>query len=180
MARRGFGLVLAKVKAKFISRMRWPQSDPSHTHAPVCPCLRARYACVARARRVGMRGALMPRGLTGCQGLALHHFGAAGLSGLYGVLWARGYVGSTGLICGLLGLFPGLGGPLARAWRAGQAGQRARCLFSLCKTTVLAGHTAWHGVRLGVCLSVWHSPGMASPGVRPRLAEGLACCQYIE
>jgi len=35
---------------------RGSQSDPTHTYAPVCPCLRARYARVNAGRaRVGAR-----------------------------------------------------------------------------------------------------------------------------
>jgi hypothetical protein len=37
---------LAESKAKFISRMRGSQSDPTHAHAPVCPRACARYARV--------------------------------------------------------------------------------------------------------------------------------------
>ena len=69
---------LAKVKAKFISRMRGSQSDPTHTYAPVCPRVCPRYARVnaggARGRaRLREYHAAFARG----ERMALHRFGAA-------------------------------------------------------------------------------------------------------
>ena len=46
---------LAKVKAKFISRMRGSQSDPTRALAPVWACLGLPTRALTRAERVRVR-----------------------------------------------------------------------------------------------------------------------------
>ena len=133
--------------------MRGSQSDPTHTYAPVCPCLRLRYARVDAGRRVRVRARyyhaahhavnLQPYGQ---QGL-LHRFGAGDLKGLeraFGAgLWyglARAFWGPCWPDLG------GLAGALRMACNAGNARAGLQCLFSLYASTALCGHTVCKGM----------------------------------
>ena len=78
------------------------------------------WACQGQARaRLGLCGWLgragPARGLRCTNSVRLDMRPVAGFGGLVAT-WVAG-----ALLSGLLGLFPGLGGPLARAWRAGVA-----------------------------------------------------------
>ena len=150
--------------------MRGCQSDPTHTYAPVCPCLRARYA------RVNAGYA------RGCTRVREYHALSLLSSGWFCTVLVRldyraysAFCGrmatwvALGHFAGLLGLFPGLGGPLRRA---GNAGAGSRYLFSLYETTVLGVHTACLGAGPSVWLSVWHS--LAEPALSVRPSTGQA------
>ena len=148
--------------------MRRPQSDPTHTHAPVCPCLRAHYAREYHAANEPTAGRVI--GYHALSGLS--RAGKARVwrgynkrfngptAGFWGwpIRWPR-----RGVLRALAGLKRALLGLCVWLAMLGKLGAGLRCLFSLCKTTVLGVHTVGHGLWPSVCLSVWHSPGMASP-----------------
>ena len=84
----------------------------------------------------------------------------AGFGGLVAT-WVAG-----GLLAGLLGLFPGLGGPLARAWRAGGlAAGRKMTVFTVQNHSTVRAYSI-----MGIWPSLWLSPGQARSGVL--LAQG--------
>ena len=91
--------------------MRGSQSDPTHTHAPVCPCLGACYARVNAGGR-GQARARLPR--CHCQGLARR--GCCDRATRDRCKW-RGYNKRfNGLVAAFgAGLYAGLG---AGFWRA--------------------------------------------------------------
>ena len=65
--------------------MRGSQSDPTHTYAPVCPCLRLHYARVDAGGRVRVRLRAITTLLAGWQGLARRMCGADTTNDLTGL-----------------------------------------------------------------------------------------------
>ena len=146
--------------------MRGSQSDPTHTYAPVCTCLRTLRARYARARRVGLRGRANTTLLAGCQGLARRECCADTTNDLTGlqralggwpIRWPR-----RGLLAGLAGLLGALLGLCV--WR-GMLGRRGRACDACFHCTNPQHCTAiqYQGYALSVWLCVWPRPGWACP-----------------
>ena len=153
--------------------MRGPQSDPSHTYAPVCPCLRACLCALTRARRVGMRGRATTTLSACCQGLLgavwrgynKRLSGATARFSVWPMHWPRR--GILRALLGLLGALLGLCDCMGRRGRACDA--CFHCTKPQCWMAI-----QYQGYALSVWLSVWHSPSMACPQRMASLA--WVCC----
>ena len=139
---------LAKSKAKFISRMRGPQSDPTHTYAPVCPCA-LRYTRITRGHaHLAHYCLLLAGGLGGLgAGVArIQHFAGERFNGSVARFWGWPIRWPTlALFLALLGRFWALLGLCWRRAMLAAAWARLQCLFSLYETTVLEGYTVCQG-----------------------------------
>ena len=134
--------------------MRGSQSDPTHTYAPVCPCLGVMLRACAHDMTHGRAWARVWRGYNDW------------ISGPTARFWARAMRWHRRvLFLALLAHFGALLGLCGGLAMLGRARAGLRCLFSLDECTVLGAHT--------VCLAYGLAYVLAYGIARARLALGV-------